>query len=53
MAKITIQAIDNAPFLITGDLESADILDGEGTVMEKPRGRWPEPKNNLFLKPMS
>lgn len=42
MGKVTIQAIDNAPLLMTGDLDSVDILDGEGNVMEKPQGRWPE-----------
>ena len=38
MGKIKIQAIDNAPLLITGDLDDVEILDGEGNVMEKPQG---------------
>ncbi len=42
MGKIQIKAIDNAPLLITGDLESVEILDGEGNVMEIPKGVWPE-----------
>ncbi|MNM95028.1 Iron-binding zinc finger CDGSH type [compost metagenome] len=42
MGKFKIQAIDNAPLLITGDLDDVEILDGEGNVMEKPQGVWPE-----------
>lgn len=42
MGKVTIKAIDNAPLMITGDLEDVEILDGEDNIMEIPKGIWPE-----------